>query len=63
MQVLTVHAPFGDYRRGDIIQDPKKIKAVLDAGHEHNVTRTEVADHFFLPDGEAHEAEKAAAKA
>lgn len=53
MQVLTVHVPFGDYRRGDIIKDPHEIEKVLEAGRQHmgQVVRTNVPDDFF-PEGE-----------
>lgn len=49
MQVLTVHVPFGDYSRGDIIKDPAEIERVLEAGRQHmgQVVRTEVHDDFF----------------
>ena len=43
MQVLTVIHPFGDYKRGDRI-DQKDIKEVLAGENAHHVVKSEVAD-------------------
>lgn len=52
MKVLTVRDAFGDYPVGHMITDPAEQARVIDDGHGHQVTPTEVADSFFQADGE-----------
>lgn len=59
MQVLMVHAPFGDYRRGDFIKDAAQM-ADASEHHPHYVTPCQVPDWFFMDDAAAAAAMKAA---
>jgi hypothetical protein len=40
--VLVVNEPFGQYQRGDRIEDPEAIKAVLESENAHFVVRSQV---------------------
>lgn len=42
--VLVVNEPFGQYQRGDRIEDPAAIKAVLESENAHFVVRAQVPE-------------------
>lgn len=49
MKALIVTNPFDGLSVGDRITDPARVKAVLAAGHEHDVVQ---ADHTNEPEKE-----------
>lgn len=51
MRVLTVTNQFGDYKKGDRIEDADQIAAVLASENSVNVVPTEVPDAPPAPTG------------
>lgn len=50
MRVLVVHQPFGDYAKGDIIQDPEIHAALAESGQAAHCTPTDMDESFFAED-------------
>lgn len=42
--VLVVSEPFGQYQRGDVIEDPAAMDAVMASENANQVVRTQVPD-------------------
>lgn len=53
MRVLVVHQPFGDYAKGDIIQDPAVHAELAESGQAAHCTPTDVDESFFAEDAPA----------
>ena len=47
MKALIVREPFGDYAKGQAINDPAEMQKIADAGQAHFCTPTEIPDGFF----------------
>lgn len=53
MRVFTVHQPFGDYAKGDMIKDPEVQAALVESGQAAHCTPTDVDESFFAEDPSA----------